>query len=227
MSDLSDLQMGELNHKVRVQSPMRNWDDLYNSNGFRRWPNEALVSWFSQHYGHMEKEYREKFAILEVGCGAGNNLRLFLESGFPNVTGIDTSQAALDQAFHLLHHLGYTADLRPMTICRPHLHPESFDLVVDVTCLQHVLGHDFTDALLNIRRVLKPGGMLFTYQLGFGTDYADVFPGNPPINAFTQTMLRRNLKEAGFGKVEINPWMRWYHGGEYQATYWCATAERE
>jgi SAM-dependent methyltransferase len=92
-------------------------------------------------------------ALLEIGCGAGRNLRAFRRYR-PDLVlhGVDLSQIALDEARRAGGRITYT---RGDALHLPY--PDrSFDIVVLFDLLEHV--PDVGRAVAEIARVLKPGG---------------------------------------------------------------------
>jgi len=111
-------------------------------------------------------DFRHDDKILCIGLGTGNELvRIAAASGTSKeleITGIDTSPAALDRAREKAGELGIAVDLRLMDARSLSFGAESFDSVL---CI-HVL--DFVDedraVTAEILRVLKPGGQfVITY----------------------------------------------------------------
>ena len=91
--------------------------------------------------------------LLEIGCGAGRNLRAFRRYR-PDLVlhGVDLSQIALDEARRAGGRITYT---RGDALHLPY--PDrSFDIVVLFDLLEHV--PDVGQAVAEIARVLKPGG---------------------------------------------------------------------
>jgi ubiquinone/menaquinone biosynthesis C-methylase UbiE len=98
--------------------------------------------------------------ILCIGLGTGNELVRIAGAAGPNhglkITGIDTSQAALDRARSKADILGIAADLRLMDARGLTFAPESFDIVLCIHVLDFVT-EDLT-VTAEIFRVLRPGG---------------------------------------------------------------------
>lgn len=90
--------------------------------------------------------------ILDVGTGAGTNLRMLRELGFDAVVGIEPSPGAVDhcrvKGLTGLHR----GDIRTLPF-----RDESFDLVLATDVLEHVLEDDV--AATELFRVLRPGGV--------------------------------------------------------------------
>jgi len=91
--------------------------------------------------------------VLDVGCGTGSNLRLLVELGFGDVTGLDRSEDAIRWCRE--------KQLPPVErgdLCALPFPEDHFDLVLATDVLEHI---DEPDAgVAELRRVLRPGGTL-------------------------------------------------------------------
>lgn len=94
--------------------------------------------------------------VLDLGCGSGRALKLFVEKGF-NVVGIDFSDVMLGFAKKLV--LG--ASLKKMDIRQLEFPDASFDGIWSFFSLLHIPKRDIETVFSGLRRVLKPGGILF------------------------------------------------------------------
>ncbi len=133
------------------------WDDIY-QRGQRhqnRYPFDTVVQFvFSQ----CPKDIpRSDVEILEVGCGAGNNLWFAAREGF-RVTGIDASKPAVNLAIERFDEDGLQGDIRIGDANHLPFDGESFDLVIDRAALSHTQKNTIARSIGEIHRVLKPGG---------------------------------------------------------------------
>jgi SAM-dependent methyltransferase len=102
--------------------------------------------------------------VLDVGCANGIHMRL-LARGCQRITGIDISQPMLDVAREALEKDGITnasLELRSATDLR--FADAGFDLVYSFSTL--TLVPDVNQALREIARVLKPGGIALLDVVG-------------------------------------------------------------
>lgn len=146
---------------------MTYWDRAYSDGtAVRRWPNEELVRFFGRRYFHILD--RSHIKVLEVGCGAGGNLRMIALEGF-EAHGIDSSAEAVERCKY-----GLVRQAR-MTLL-PY-GDGSLDCVCDVFSSYCLSYSDFGLFLKEVVRVLKPGGRFFSYAPSRG-DKDHAFPGN-------------------------------------------------
>jgi SAM-dependent methyltransferase len=95
--------------------------------------------------------------VLDVGCGNGKLFAPLGRAGF-DVLGVDVSRNAL----------GAMASSRVVQgdACHLPVKAERFDGAVCYDVLQHLLQDERRQAVCEIRRVLKPGGLLFFEAFG-------------------------------------------------------------
>jgi SAM-dependent methyltransferase len=148
------------------------YDESYSRFGLsaqRRYPNEELVRFFGRHYFSMPAEQRRLTRVLEMGCGSGANLWMMAREGF-DAYGIDLSPNAIDLCAQTLESWGVTATLNTgsMTACP---YPgEYFDTVVDVFSSYCLDEASFQTFLNEVSRLLRPGGLFFSYSPSKASD---------------------------------------------------------
>ncbi|GFP31231.1 class I SAM-dependent methyltransferase [Candidatus Hakubella thermalkaliphila] len=94
--------------------------------------------------------------VLDAGCGYGYGSYYWASNGAKNVVGIDISDEAIQYAkkqYHL-ENLEY----RIMNVTNLDFPDESFDVVCSIEVIEHL--EEYERHLLEIRRVLRPGGIL-------------------------------------------------------------------
>jgi SAM-dependent methyltransferase len=123
--------------------------------------------------------------VLEVGCGVGAQLKVLLER-FPNArfTGIDFATAQLDQARRFLAEPISTGkiELLEASAYRLPFADNSFDGACTYWVLEHLTDH--LGLLREVRRVLKPGGVLYCTEVFNGGLYA--WPTMPGLARYWQ-----------------------------------------
>src|SRR5688572_30906150 len=140
-------------------------------------------------------------AALDVGCGPGSITRGLAERLTPGeVVGLDLAASALAEAqrdvdARGLHNLRYVQG----SVYELPFADASFDVVYAHQVLQHL--REPGAALLEVLRVLRPGGILAVREVDWGT--AAYWPSEPWIDRFVQVHLqtwRRNGGEPFMGR---------------------------
>jgi SAM-dependent methyltransferase len=111
--------------------------------------------------------------FLDVGCGTGRWLRRYSDLGF-RVTGVDATPAMLS----LAKKQGTGCALVSGESFRLPFPDSSFDVVSDVTVIQHIVPGAQPLALAENLRVIRPGGNLILMELIRGTG-PHIFPHRP------------------------------------------------
>ena len=124
---------------------------------FNRYPFESVVRFIMGNCASVAD--RSQIKILELGCGAGNNLWFAAREGF-TVAGIEGSASAVEYARNRFAKEGLSGDLRVGDFASLPWDDESFDFVLDRGALTCVRRHVIESALSESQRVLKSGGRL-------------------------------------------------------------------
>jgi ubiquinone/menaquinone biosynthesis C-methylase UbiE len=99
--------------------------------------------------------------VLEIGCGPGIALPVLAGRLGPTyLVGLDVDSTLLAQARRRVNAAGVDADLVPGDVRSIPFPDKTFDLVIDFGTCFHIANSD--RALLEIARVLKPGGAFAT-----------------------------------------------------------------
>jgi SAM-dependent methyltransferase len=155
-------------------------------------------------------EARPGERVLDLGCGAGRFVAALREAGAEPV-GVEAAEAALERA----RNNAPGADLR---LVEPDgslpLDHASVDLVWCSEVLEHV--GDTAYVLLEVRRVLRPGGRLLVTVPYHGRVKAAVIaltrfeahfdPLGQHLRFYTRTSLDATLRQAGFADVRVGLW---------------------
>jgi len=150
--------------------------------------------------------------LLEVGCGAGGNLRFLLARG-ARVEGADISPRMVQLARHLNADQGVDLPLHVIDgASLPHA-TGSFDVVLTVTALQH--NHDgpqLTGLVRDIVRVLRPGGEAWIVEGVHRRGYAHRAGTLRPRAAYEAMFLDRGCLEVGYTALHSHypTWMAMY-----------------
>lgn len=155
-------------------------------------------------------EARAGERVLDLGCGAGRFVAALRAAG-ADAVGVELAEAALERA----RRVAPGADLRRLAPdgSLP-LEHRSVDLVWCSEVLEHVA--DVGHLLVEVRRVLRPGGRLLATVPYHGRLQAAVValarfdahfdPLGQHLRFFTRTSLGATLRHAGLEPVEVRPW---------------------
>lgn len=163
----------------------RSHDSAYRakkSNGYSGWDSDDVIAQNLRNLGFMLNLARLKpgYKVLDTGCGAGNISFWLEEKGF-DVTGCDSSQAAIDWAREKSAQNGS----KTVFLCHDALREKEewtrhFDLIVDCHCLHCITGKDRDSYLANLYNWLKPGGFFLLASMCLdkdsGEDSSNIIP---------------------------------------------------
>lgn len=173
------------------------------------------VSWFQAHaelsMGLIRESYPQRdAAIIDVGGGASTLVDDLLDDGYPNVTVLDLSSAALAESRRRLGVHGKTVRWMEADITRAEFEPHSFDLWHDRAVFHFLTTKE--DRIAYVRQVLravKPGGHVI--MATFGHDGPTQCSGLPVVryapdelhaefgDAFTLLAHEEQLHHTPFG----------------------------
>lgn len=123
------------------------------------YPHHSVVSFLMRKY--PQPQNRTKIRVLEVGCGAGNNLWFAAREGF-QVSGIDGSESAIEFARQRFDNDRLVGDFQVGDFQCLDWKSSTFDIVIDrqaVLCNRlDVIERSFDE----VKRVLKKGGAFFS-----------------------------------------------------------------
>ena len=139
------------------------------------WYNQAIDRLQEQSWrrGLQRCGLSEGAQVLDIGCGTGRWLRRYRQLNFCAV-GLDATQDMLRRALAGGSSLAIVA-ARAQRLPFP---DAEFDLVSDVTVVQHIASLEQYGVLKEMERVLKPGGHLLLIELIKG-EAPHIFPRTP------------------------------------------------
>jgi ubiquinone/menaquinone biosynthesis C-methylase UbiE len=105
--------------------------------------------------------------VLDLGCGTGT-LALMIKQASPKacVVGLDLDAKILAIARRKLERAGADVALERGSATAPPFAPESFDRVLTTLMLHHLTTAQKREALVAVRRLLRPGGELHIADWG-------------------------------------------------------------
>lgn len=150
----------------KISNDLEVWEQNWrNKPRWGGYPNEMIIRFFAKH----AQKSPHPFTVLEVGCGAGNNLWFFARENM-KIYGIDGSPSAIEAATARLNKEkpGWQGELSIGNITTLPYPDNFFDFVVDIEALSCLLWDDAKLAYREIRRVLKPKGKFCSVSFAEG-----------------------------------------------------------
>jgi ubiquinone/menaquinone biosynthesis C-methylase UbiE len=146
------------------------WErDIYaKGNQVNRWPFDKVIS--SIMHATSDRD-RHEVSVLEIGCGAGNNIWFLAAEGF-RAHGIDMSGTVINYARNRLHELGLQAELQVGDIADLPWQDHIFDFVIDRGTLTQNTHEHCGKIIKEARRTLKPMGIMLSFDL-FGMNHPE------------------------------------------------------
>ena len=170
---------------------------------------------------HCDTAYAAGSTVLEVGCGVGaQTITLAQRSPEARFTAVDVSTQSLAEAQRKASQAGLTnVEFRQADIFALPIETESFDHVFVCFVLEHLARP--VEALLILKRVLRPGGTITVIEGDHGSTY--FHPDSAAAHTAIQCLvtLQREaggngligrelyplMVEAGFDSVRVSPRM--------------------
>ena len=136
------------------------WNDIYNrGEQLNKYPYSSIVSFIFSKVKPIKKD-GSKTEVLEIGCGAGNNLWFAAREGFA-VTGLDASEVCLDFARKRFADEGLQGKFDLGDFTNLPYSNEQFDIAFERSALNQTPKSAARKAVAEILRVLKPGAMFY------------------------------------------------------------------
>jgi len=133
------------------------------------WNNVAAKKEFTTpfHFKVFEKFVEKDALILDVGCGYGRTLQQLHQCGYRNLIGIDFSEKMIERGRNQYPHL----DLRIKSKKAIEFDDNSLDAVILFAVLTCIIDNeDQLDLLREIKRVLKPNGVIYINDFLLNSD---------------------------------------------------------
>lgn len=155
------MRVGEERYLATLESARSTW---WNSKNFDTW-KKLYVGEYPRGFLIMEtlRRYAQNFkvkgaSVLDVGCGDAGAIIAFAENG-AKCAGIETFDLSLERGKIRAEDHSVAIDLQKGIAEAIPFPDSSFDLVMLDNVLEHV--GDRAKSLSEVRRVLKPGGLLY------------------------------------------------------------------
>ena len=137
----------------------KNWDRSYNRlENYLFYPNEELIKFVNKYVDRRKtlKVKKKNLTFLDIGCGAGRNLKFLLENGF-KVIGVDLSKIAINQSKKLLKFYSFDKSrykLLNLTSEDLNFQENSIDYVISDSTLDSMSNSEFLKTIEIIYKIL-------------------------------------------------------------------------
>jgi SAM-dependent methyltransferase len=137
---------------------MLEWEKIYDSGKqINLWPYTELASKFSKYFKNGEP-LSKQINVLELGCGAGNNSRLFSDDE-SNYEGVDFSKSAIQ--FAKSNYQNRSTNFLFADLVEHDFPIQKFDLIFDRAAVTHLLDSQIRTLISKAFKALKDGGLYF------------------------------------------------------------------
>lgn len=158
--------------------------------------------WFFSHEIIPHFPENKSIKILDIGCGNGSMLAAAKEKGYTDVMGIDISPEQVEIA----NKLGVTEVLYGNLNDLIHDRNETFDLISGMDIIEHFSKDELTELVLNLKKILNPGGLLIFRTPNMDAPLTSVFS----YGDFTHECLLNKssalqlMNSCGYSKSEVS-----------------------
>lgn len=226
--------MAEKNGEPKLAAPAVS-PDLYDDEYYRNWC-AGFAEWTSSNGAQVAGIYPGTLTlarlqpgevVVDVGTGRGEMLAVAVEMGASRAIGFEYSPTAVEMAKHTLevHGVADRAEALLVDARDVPLEDNVADLATMVDVVEHLTPEELHHTLLEVKRVLKPGGRVFIhttpnrliyeitykFQRALSPKRRRTWPEDPRkenektmhVNEQTVGGLRKALNRAGFADVRV------------------------
>lgn len=173
------------------------------TNAYREmYENELTHAWYlatrSLMLSTLSKNVSKNSQILDAGCGTGGTIIFLKRNGFKYIAGIDNNKTAIKFCKQRGIRSVYYGSVNKIQFKQ-----ETFNAVVCLDVLYHK-GVDIEDALLEFKRVLKKGGILYLQEPSCKWLKSKHDRAIETQRRFTRSELLSLLKKTGFKPYKLS-----------------------
>lgn len=176
------------------------WEAIYQSGAqLNVAPYHQIVTLLCRHFPNP---LAAPLRLLEVGCGAGNNLGFAASRGF-DCYGLDISIASLIFAQQKMTQSGHSVNFAVADAARLPYAGSSFSVVIDRGALSCLTEENVENAIAEVARVLEKDGLFLFNSLTDNHHTAKKQMESFINYKFSESALRRHLGSAGLALESI------------------------
>jgi ubiquinone/menaquinone biosynthesis C-methylase UbiE len=168
--------------------------ESYRKHGFeaqRKYPNEEFLRFLGREYSSkVQYKDRHHIKVLELGCGSCANLWAVAKEGY-NAYGIDFSEKTIDLGNMMLARWNTKAEIIVGDFRKLPYLDNNFDVVFDILSTHSQIEKDFVQCIDEVKRVLKPNGMFFSFYPSANSDAFINYKPAHKIEEFTLDGIKR------------------------------------
>jgi len=146
-----------------------NWETIFKERPWGKYPGEDLIRFVARNF--YQSPDRSAIKILEVGSGTGANLWFIAREGF-QAYGVEGSQTGVELTHQRLNLevKGWQGNVSQGDITSLPFEDDFFDAVIDIEACSCNSFEDTQKIYLEMARVLKPQGLLYSRAFSTGGD---------------------------------------------------------
>lgn len=197
--------------------------------GYEEWTSSGGAKFAGIYPGVLaQAKFKPGVVLVDVGTGRGEMLAVAVENGATRAIGIEYAPTAVEMARKTLevHGVADRAEVHLADARRIPVDDDTADLVTMVDVVEHLSREELDRSLLEVKRILKPGGRVIIHTMPNRTVYDVTYkwqrllvpgrrkkwPDDPRlydleremhINEQTVTSLRGYMKRAGFSPMRV------------------------
>lgn len=137
------------------------WDELYKQRGLQgKYPNEDVIRFIQKYF--PDEKARPGIKILDWGCGSGRHAAYLAREGFLAYAA-EVSETAVGLTKLRLKNEKLKAVVSKLNGARIPYPDGFFDAIIECAALQHNTRGQIKYIISEMRRILKPGGRVFSW----------------------------------------------------------------
>ena len=141
--------------------------------------------------------------IVDLGCGIGSLVSMFLTSGYSQSSGVDVSEEMVNVAHQLQINQVIQGDITEFLKA----HKNHFDVITGIDIIEHFTKDELVNLLLQIKEALKPGGIAIFRTPNLDAPYSTIYANGDFTheNYLNPSSAKQVMLNCGYGEVAVLP----------------------